>query len=46
MYEYFELHRLNDDLVYEFDHKQREDSTFAYQRRDQNLWIIFKPSYL
>ncbi|QIR35994.1 hypothetical protein HCG51_03950 [Tolypothrix sp. PCC 7910] len=45
MYEYFELHRLSDDLVYEFDRRQREDATFAYQRRDQDLWIIFKPDY-
>jgi hypothetical protein len=45
MFEYFELHRLSDDLVYGFDRRQREDGTFAYQRRDQDLWIIFKSDY-
>lgn len=45
MYEYFELHRLSDELVYEFDRRQCQDGTFAYQRRDQALWIIFKPDY-
>lgn len=45
MHEYFELHRLSDDLVYQFDSRQREDGTFGYQRRDQSVWIIFKPDY-
>ena len=45
MYEYFELHRLSDNLIYQFDRRQREDGSFAYQRRDQDLWIIFKPDY-
>ena len=42
-YEYFELHRLSDDLVYQFDRLQRADGSFGYRRRDQDLWITFKP---
>ena len=40
-YEYFELHRLSDDLVYQFDRKERPDGTSGYQRRDQDLWITY-----
>ena len=40
---YFELRRLSDDLVYQFDRRQRPDGQFGYQRRDQDLWIVFKP---
>ena len=41
-YCYFELHRLSDDLIYQFDRKQVGHGEVAYQRRDQDLWITFK----
>jgi hypothetical protein len=42
-YMHFELRRMSDDLVYQFDRKQRPDGQIAYKRRDQDLWIVFKP---
>jgi hypothetical protein len=42
-HDYFELRRLSDDLVYQFDRTPRADGQVAYKRRDQDLWIIFKP---
>jgi hypothetical protein len=44
-HDYFELRRLSDDLVYQFDRTQRPDGQVAYKRRDQDLWIIFKPEF-
>ncbi len=41
-YAYFELHRLIDGLVYQFDRKKHPDGRYGYQRRDQNLWIIYQ----
>lgn len=41
-YAYFELHRLGDDLVYQFDRKPLADGTSGYQRRDRDLWIIYR----
>lgn len=34
---------MSDGLVYQFDWQQRSDGQFAYKRRDQDLWIVFKP---
>jgi hypothetical protein len=39
---YFELRRLSDDLVYQFDRLQYTDGQIGYKRRDQDLWILFK----
>lgn len=41
-YDYFELHRLSDDLVYKFDRKTMSSGEVGYQRRDQDLWITYK----
>ena len=41
-FEYFELHRLSDDLIYQFDRKERLDGTVGYKRHDQNLWITYR----
>lgn len=40
-HEYFELHRMSDDLIYQFDLKERPDGKMGYQRRDQDLWITY-----
>ena len=42
-YTYFELHRKNDDLIYQFDRKLRSEGQIGYCRRDQDLWIVFNP---
>jgi hypothetical protein len=42
---YFTLRRLSDDLVYEFDRMPRADGSIGYRRRDQDLWIVFKPAW-
>jgi hypothetical protein len=42
-YSHFELRRLSDDLVYQFDRRSRPDGEVGYRRRDQDLWIVFKP---
>ena len=42
-YNYFELHRLSDNLVYQFDRKELSNGKIAYKRRDQDLWINYKP---
>jgi hypothetical protein len=41
-YEYFELHRLSDDLIYQFDRRTTSDGKIGYQRRDQDLWITYR----
>lgn len=41
-YNYFELQRRIDDLVYEFDFKERSDWVRWYCRRDQDLWITYR----
>ncbi|MEO9903018.1 hypothetical protein [Nisaea sp.] len=38
-FKYFELIRLSDDLVYQFDFQEKSDGVFGYKRRDQDLWI-------
>ena len=38
-HEYFELRRRIDNLVYEFDQKQRPDGSIGYKRRDKDLWV-------
>ena len=38
-YDYFELHRLSDGLVYQFDKLKLPNGNFGYKRRDQDLWI-------
>lgn len=42
-HDYFELHRLSDSLIYQFDRRVRPDGSIGYQRRDQDLWITFRP---
>lgn len=44
-YEYFELLRLSDKLVYQFDRKTMPDGSIAYQRRDQDLWIVYNTDF-
>jgi hypothetical protein len=41
MYEYFELQRQSDDLIYQFDRCMTQNGKIAYQRRDQDLWITY-----
>jgi hypothetical protein len=42
MYEFFELQRQSDDLVYQFDRRVTGNGEIAYQRRDQDLWITYR----
>ncbi len=42
-HDYFELRRLSDDLVYQFDRIASTGSQHAYQRRDQDLRITYRP---
>lgn len=44
-YEYFELRRQSDSLVYQFDRRLREDGSYGYKRRDADLWILQDPDY-
>ena len=44
-YKYFELHRLIDDLVYQFDLKERPDGKTGYCRRDRDLWITYNDPF-
>ena len=44
-YEHFELRRMSDDLIYQFDRKQMPDGQIGYQRRDADLWIVFTPDW-
>jgi len=44
-YEHFELRRMSDDLIYQFDRKQMPDGQIGYQRRDADLWIVFRPDW-
>jgi hypothetical protein len=41
-YDYFELRRLSDDLVYQFDRTPLPDGTIGYKRRDRDLWIVYR----
>jgi hypothetical protein len=41
-HDFFELHRQSDGLIYQFDRKIYRDGVYGYQRRDQDLWIIYK----
>ena len=40
-HKYFELRRLSDGLVYQFDQMTRSNGEIAYKRRDMDLWIVF-----
>ncbi len=42
MYEFFELQRQSDNLVYEFDRRIQNNKLIGYQRRDQDLWITYR----
>ncbi len=44
-YEYFELRRQSDGLVYQFDRLLREDGSYGYRRRDADLWILQEPDH-
>ncbi len=44
-YEHFELRRMSDDLIYQFDRKPMPDGQIGYQRRDQDLWITFRSDW-
>ncbi len=41
-HKYFELRRLSDGLVYQFDRMPLPEGQMGYKRRDQDLWIVFK----
>ena len=41
-YQYFELIRQSDDLIYQFDRLKNAHNEIAYKRRDQDLWITFQ----
>ncbi len=41
-YDYFELLRQSDDLIYQFDRKIRDNWEFVYQRRDQDLCLTYR----
>lgn len=43
-YKYFELIRLSDGLVYQFDYQEKSNGVFGYRRRDQDLWITYRDS--
>ena len=43
MHRHFQLHRLSDGSVYDFDRAAKEDGSVGYKRRDENLWIVLKP---
>ena len=40
--EKFELRRQSDDLVYTFVRREDGDGNVAYQRQDQDLWIVYR----
>ncbi len=42
-YNYFELHRLSDGLVCQFDRMAPAGGTPTFQRRDQDLRITYQP---
>ncbi len=44
-HKYFELHRQSDDLIYQFDRKPTFEGKIGYQRRDQDLWITYRPEW-
>lgn len=44
-YEHFELRRMSDDLIYQFDRKHMPDGQIGYQRRDAELWIVFRAGW-
>jgi hypothetical protein len=46
MYEFFELQRKSDDLIYAFDRRLTSNGEIAYQRRDQDLWVTYHGSDL
>jgi len=41
-YDYFELQRKSDDLIYQFDKKDFKEWIPWYCRRDQDLWITYR----
>jgi len=44
-FDHFELQRMSDDLIYQFDRKQMPDGHIGYQRRDADLWITSRPDW-
>lgn len=44
-HEYFELHRLVDGLIYQFDRKLYHNGEIAFRRRDQDLWITYRKEF-
>jgi hypothetical protein len=41
-YEFFELKRQSDDLIYHFDRNVTSNGDVAYRRRDKDLWITYR----
>jgi hypothetical protein len=41
-YQYFELRRLSDGLVYQFDRMPLPNGQVGYKRLDRDLWIVYK----
>ncbi len=44
-FDQFELHRLNDGLVYHFHRAMRPDGQPGYKRRDADVWIVRHPDH-
>ena len=42
MYNFFELKRQSDNLIYQFDRRIWDNWEVWYQRRDQDLWITYR----
>lgn len=42
-HQHFELRRLSDDTVYQFDRVVRPDGPIGYKRRGKDLWIVHDP---
>ena len=43
VYDFFELRRASDGLIYQFDRKAQPNGNIGYRRRDQELWIVCLP---
>jgi hypothetical protein len=39
-FDYFELRRQSDGLVYQFDRRLHDNGCYGYRRRDADLWIL------
>jgi hypothetical protein len=44
-FDYIELRRQGDDLVYQFDRRERENGAVGYKRRDAEHWIVFDQDF-